>query len=136
MMGNITGKRMKELRSERGLKQKDVARALGISPKAFTHYETGRSIPNYDLLGKIVNFYGVPADYLLGASNKKRLLLVSKEQLSRFLPEETVRRMEEDRLRVLLYDEVLTEGTKREIMDLLRKDGYLHNGEFKLSEPY
>ena len=133
-MGNNIGKQMKELRSESGLKQKDVARALGLNPKAFAHYEAGRRKPNYELLGKIVNFYGVTADYLLGFSNLKRGRLAREEELIRFLPEETVHRMKKDRLRVLLYEEVLSEGTKRIIMDLLRKDSYLHVGKPNLSE--
>ena len=133
-MGNIIGKRMKELRRESGLKQKDVAEALGLNPKAFAHYEAGRRKPNYELLGRIVNFYGVSADYLLGFSNLKRGRLAREEELIRFLPEQTVRRMKEDRLRVLLYEEVLSEGTKDEIIDVLRKHGYLHVGKPNLSE--
>ena len=125
---------MKELRSESGLKQKDVARALGLNPKAFAHYEAGRRKPNYELLGKIVNFYGVTADYLLGFSFVKQGRLPTEDELIRYLPEETVRRINEEKLRILVNDDVLSEETKDEIINVLRKHGYLHDGKPNLSE--
>ncbi len=127
MTDSVTGERMKELRREKGLKQKDVAEALGVSPKAFTHYETGRRKPNYELLAKVAGFYGVTADYLLGMSNMKRGRLATEEELIRFLPEETVRRINEERMRILVDDDVLSEETKGEIIDVLRKHGYLQD---------
>ena len=134
MTDGAIGKRMKELRSEKGLKQKEVAEDLGLSPKAFAHYEAGRRKPNYELLGKVADFYGVTTDYLLGRSNLKRGRLAREEELIRFLPEETVRRINEEKLRILVNDDVLSEETKDEIIDVLRKHGYLHDGKPNLAD--
>ena len=134
MTDSVIGKRMKELRKERGLKQKDVAEALGLSPKAFAHYEAGRRKPNYELLGTIAGYYGVTADYLLGFSFVKQGRLPTEDELIRYLPEETVRRINEEKLRILVNDDVLSEETKDEIINVLRKHGYLHDGKPNLSE--
>jgi transcriptional regulator with XRE-family HTH domain len=57
--------RLKELRKEKGLTQKQVAKGVYISRTAYTHYETGRYEPNIDVLKRLLSFYGVTADTLL-----------------------------------------------------------------------
>ncbi len=66
------GKKLKELRFESGLIQKEVAENIGISRQRYSHYETG--IRNVDLimLTKLASFYGVSTDYLLGQSELRR----------------------------------------------------------------
>lgn len=58
--------RMRELREDRDLTQKEVAAALGILQQTYARYETGeRALPIHHLL-TLVKYYKVSADYILG----------------------------------------------------------------------
>lgn len=56
---------LKHLRESRGLLQKEVAKALGISPAAYSLYEKGQREPRFDFLQKIADYFGVSIDYLM-----------------------------------------------------------------------
>lgn len=63
--------RIKELRQEKEMKQKELAAAIGITHGAISQYETGRSIPSQALLVKFAKFFNVSVDYLLGLTDEK-----------------------------------------------------------------
>ncbi len=58
--------RLREMRNEKGLKQKEAAQALGISVTCYAGYEQGYREPDFKTLVAICKLYGVTADYLLG----------------------------------------------------------------------
>ncbi len=58
--------KLKELRIEKGLSQREVSSALGMTRNAFTNYENGYREPSLDNLKTICQFFDVSADYLLG----------------------------------------------------------------------
>lgn len=59
-------RRIRDLREDRDLTQKDLARALNCSQQSYSYYELGqRDIPT-DILIKLSRFYGVSVDYILG----------------------------------------------------------------------
>lgn len=58
--------KLKELRREMGVKQKDVADAIGVSLSAYGNYEQGIREPSNAVLVKLCKYYKVTADYLLG----------------------------------------------------------------------
>lgn len=59
------GDLLRELREERDLKQRDVAKDLFISNKVLSSYERNVAFPSIDMLKKICEYYNVSADYLL-----------------------------------------------------------------------
>lgn len=61
--------RLKEIRTERGLRQKDVAAAIGVTLQAICNYEAGTRDPSLDILCKLCDFFEVSADYLLGRAD-------------------------------------------------------------------
>lgn len=61
--------RLKELRNDGKLTQKQVAIALEISPTCYAGYEQGYRFPDIPTIGKLCNFFQVSADYLLGRSD-------------------------------------------------------------------
>ncbi len=65
----LLSERLKELRLEKGLKQKDVALAIGISTKGYNYYELGMREPPVAMLIKLCDFFDVSADYLIGRSD-------------------------------------------------------------------
>ena len=65
----ILKERLKELRIERGLKQKDVAEALEISVSCYGGYEQGYREPDLKTLIKICKLFETSSDFLLGLSD-------------------------------------------------------------------
>ena len=59
---------LKTLRTEHSLSQSALAERLGISKSAVSMYEHGRREPDFQLLGKIADFFQVDIDALLGHS--------------------------------------------------------------------
>ena len=63
-------RRLRDLRDDHDMVQKQVAAVLGTSQKQYSRWETGTSeIPAHRLIA-LARFYGVTTDYLLGLSDK------------------------------------------------------------------
>lgn len=60
------GQRLKELREEKGLTQKELAEKLGINSVTYLHYEKAQREPPLALLADMAAFFDVSVDYLLG----------------------------------------------------------------------
>ena len=60
------GQRLKELREENGLTQKELSTQLEINSVTYLRYEKAQRTPPLEFLVKIAKFYGVSIDYLLG----------------------------------------------------------------------
>lgn len=56
-------KRYLELRDLAGVKDAEVARAIGIAQSTFTDWKNGRSQPKNEKLKKIADFFGVSLNY-------------------------------------------------------------------------
>ncbi len=64
--------RIRNLREDRDLRQKDLAQALNCSQQVYSNYELGqRSIP-LDVLIALSRFYDVSVDYLLGLTDNPK----------------------------------------------------------------
>lgn len=61
--------RLKKLRGERNVSQKEVAEFIGISDVMVSMYEQGKKQPSVDKLEKLATYYGVTSDYLLGTDS-------------------------------------------------------------------
>jgi len=61
--------RIKKLRKDNGLHQKEVAEKLGITLTGYASYEQGRNKPSYDSLLKLSDLYNVSIDYLVGKTD-------------------------------------------------------------------
>ena len=58
--------RLKELREENGLSQKEVADFLSVKQNTYSQYETGKRQLPIDVLIKLAKFYKASTDYILG----------------------------------------------------------------------
>ena len=64
--------KIRELREDNDLLQKDLAKYLHCSQVAYSRYELGlRDIPT-DVLILLAKFYNTSVDYLLGLTNEKK----------------------------------------------------------------
>ena len=64
--------RLKELRKERGLNQRELALYLKLSPSTIAMYETGQRIPDADTLEKLADYFNVSVDFILGRTDTPR----------------------------------------------------------------
>lgn len=64
--------RMKELREEKNLMQKDMAKILNLSPFTYSHYETKDTIISLTQLIKVTDYFNVSLDYILQFSNERK----------------------------------------------------------------
>ena len=63
--------RLKDLRDDKELTQKEVAAVLGIDQRVYSNYETGkREIPTR-LVSILADYYQTSTDYILGKTNVK-----------------------------------------------------------------
>ncbi|MGH4137914.1 cobalamin-dependent protein [Clostridium sp.] len=60
--------RLKNLRVENNLLQKDLAEMLGLAQTTIANYEQGKRFPDEEMVIKIADFFNVSLDYLLGRS--------------------------------------------------------------------
>jgi transcriptional regulator with XRE-family HTH domain len=68
----ILANRLRKLREEKGLTQKELAQALGLNSKStITNYEQNDRDPDYETLIKIAKYFEVSIDYLLGQKDKR-----------------------------------------------------------------
>lgn len=65
----MTYKRIRELREDKDLLQKDIAKILNCTQVAYSRYELGtRDIPT-DVLITLAKFHNTSTDYLLGLTD-------------------------------------------------------------------
>lgn len=62
----IFSERLKRLRKEKKLTQKELAEQIGISQKSYSHWETGKNEPSLENLIKLVDLLEVSIDWLFG----------------------------------------------------------------------
>lgn len=65
--------RIKELRNERNLTQKEFAELINVSTVSVSSYETGAKTPSLDMMVNISNICEVSIDWLCGLTKKKSL---------------------------------------------------------------
>lgn len=99
--------KLKKLRTEKKLSQKDIAEYLGITQQAYANYERQARQADYDTLKKLSNFFDVSVDYLLGQTDAPQTLSLDEQM---------------EGIEFALYGEMkdLTDEQKQEILDYVR----------------
>ena len=93
-MDMTIGKRIALLRRQKGLKQEELASALGVSPQAVSKWENDQTCPDISLLPQLAKLLGVTTDELL--SGKEELPAVQ------VLPPEQRKSFNELMLRIIV----------------------------------
>lgn len=65
-------KRIGDLRSDRDIKQADLAAYLNVRQNTYSDYETGKINVPIEALIKLADFYQVSLDYLVGRTDDPR----------------------------------------------------------------
>lgn len=64
--------RIKDLREDNDLKQKDIAKMLHIHQTTYSDYELGHLNVPVSVLCRLADFYNVSIDYLVGRTDEKK----------------------------------------------------------------
>ena len=127
--------KLKELRKVHGYTQDYVASALDIVRQTYSHYETGKRTPSYEILFKLAGLYGTSIDDLIqltieidrNISYDAPLPTQSSEDLASFLeyfnnPKNQKKYQLFSRLEkeLLFYFEKISEIDKKEIIEFTK----------------
>ena len=58
-----------KLKTERNILQKDIAKSIGVSLRAYQRYEHGEREPSMSTLIALADYFNVSLDYLTGRSD-------------------------------------------------------------------
>lgn len=61
--------RLIELKENKNLLQKDIAKGVGLSLRSYQRYEYGEREPSASILLSLANYFDVSLDYLVGRTN-------------------------------------------------------------------
>ena len=67
---NLFPERLTQLRTNRQLCQRELAKSLHVSTSAISNYEQRLRYPDIDMLIRIADYFGVTTDYLLGRTER------------------------------------------------------------------
>lgn len=82
-------KKLKDIRESNDLKQKDIAKILGVSRPNYTRWETKEKIIPLERLNDLCNYFNINMDYVIGLSNKK--IKVSNSKLDKSVIGENIK---------------------------------------------
>ena len=64
--------RLRELRENKDLYQRDIAKVLNMSQTGYSQYETETNDIPTDILKKLADYYGVSIDYILYRTDERK----------------------------------------------------------------
>lgn len=78
------GSRLKELRTQAGLTQLQLAQRMGITKSVVSFYELQERMPSPEVLLKLAGIFHVSTDYLLGLDKRETIDVsgLSKEEVA------------------------------------------------------
>lgn len=68
-VNNVFAKRLRMLREEKRMTQKDISNIVGTTDNAIGNYERGTRMPDAEMLNRLSNIFDVSIDYLLGKTD-------------------------------------------------------------------
>ena len=71
-MGVIVMNRLRDLREDKDLLQKDVAKVLNMSQTGYSQYETETNDIPTEILKKLASYYDTSIDYLLCLTDERK----------------------------------------------------------------
>lgn len=116
----LIGKRLKELRKEKGLSQQELGNLINVTKVSICCYEKGIRTPNIDTFQDLLNVFDVSADYLLGNDMKVNIVSEGEKRYNVNISIDDLNILNEIKKNKLLYRNVINENPKR-IVELMNK---------------
>ena len=71
--------KLSELRNEKGLTQREIAKIFNVSQGTYNNWENGKTQPSIEQLVTIADFFGVSIDYLVGREGEDGVIASAKD---------------------------------------------------------
>ena len=71
--------KLSELRNEKGLTQREIAKIFNVSQGTYKNWENGKTQPSIEQLVTIADFFGVSIDYLVGREGEDGVIASAKD---------------------------------------------------------
>lgn len=65
------GERLRKLRKDMGLNQRNAARKISVNVNQLVRYEIDKSKPSFDLIVRLADFFEVTTDFLIHGNDKR-----------------------------------------------------------------
>lgn len=113
----LFSKRLKEIRKNRGLTQKELGAMIGVTKVSICCYESGVRTPTLDTLIDLANALNVELTYLLGVDTFAVAEDMPKAAMN--LSKDDIEIIKELRMHIKLYEKLLDDPKRT--MDLIEK---------------
>ena len=107
----LIGEKIRELRAEKDMLQRELAEKIHIAPNTLSQFESGKANPSYEVLISIADFFEVSTDWLLDRADDFGNVTVTSHSSSPALPA--------DEQRLLTGYRQLTNPLKKMIQETL-----------------
>lgn len=123
-MSSVLGNKIKQLRLERDLSQKELGQILGVSNVTISMYENNDRQPDSETIKKLADYFRVTTDYLLGRTENPDATVTLTEKNEKDIAKKMKKLREElSNSDGLMFDgEILSDETKDLLLALLEKD--------------
>lgn len=107
------GKRLKMLRIDKGLDQKELGAILNVTKQTISGYERDYRVPPPEMLSALADFFEVSTDFLLGRTDERIPVHELKKKIfdASYIPKD------EDLEKLLLYTNIWFHGEKLDLED-------------------
>ncbi len=72
-LNGVTEMKLRELREQKGVTQKEVAEAIGCTATVYSRYERGEREPDISTLCSLADYFEVSTDTLIGYIKKHKI---------------------------------------------------------------
>jgi len=92
-MIDTLGTKLRQLRTEKGLRQDQLAALLGLNKTAISYYENDSRQPSNDVLIRLAGIFNVTTDFLLGCERHDSLDISGLTQADKVIIRDLVENM-------------------------------------------
>lgn len=103
----VLGYRIKRLRKEKALSQAQLGKLLNVSKVSVSGYEKGTRIPSVNTLSKLVDFFDISADFILG--REVNAVCENDNELNVFLSSDDINIIREIKSNKNIYDKIVAD---------------------------
>ena len=126
MKRSVFAHRLRMLRRQMGVTQKEIAQSLNIDRSTYAYYETDKTNPDLITLRRIASIFHVSTDYLLGIETPAIHAAPVRDRGPEPASEGILSGLQEDeRIFILLYRQLDTEQREnlvRYVMDTINRE--------------
>ncbi|NLD46107.1 MAG: helix-turn-helix transcriptional regulator [Clostridiaceae bacterium] len=109
----MLSRRLKQLREDKQVLQKDVAKHIGVSERVYGFYEAGRFPKDEEVLKKLSQYFNVSVDYLVGNVDNPEYKLIPKSEWPKELIESGIEELP------ILKEYSIKDLTMEDLQDLI-----------------